>query len=53
MSKALAIRVPLIESDPDDIIGEIDSGRLDLIELIKDRFEDVMLNVETGDSLVH
>lgn len=53
MQRTLAIRIPIKDSDPFDIIAEIDRGNVNLLSLIKDRFEDIYLNVETGDSILH
>jgi hypothetical protein len=53
MDRTLAIRIPIRDSDPYDIIAEIDRGNVDLLRLVKDRFDRVMLNVETGDSVLH
>lgn len=49
MDRTLVIRVPLQDSDPKDIIGEIDRDNFNLVELIESRYEDVYLTVETGD----
>jgi hypothetical protein len=47
----LVVRIPLKDSDPYDVIGEIDNfpTNYQLGLLIDDRFEDVILSVETGD----
>jgi hypothetical protein len=46
----LVVRIPLKDSDPYDVIGEIDNfpTNYQLGLLIDDRFEDVILSVETG-----
>jgi hypothetical protein len=49
MDRTLVIRVPLQDKDPKDIIGEIDRSNVSLVDLIQDRYEDIYLNVETGD----
>lgn len=49
MDRTLVIRIPLQDSDPTDIIGEIDRDNYNLLEMIEDRYEDVYLTVETGD----
>jgi hypothetical protein len=48
-NRTLVIRVPLNAEDSDDIIGDIDTNEVILSELIKERYEDVFLTVETGD----
>lgn len=53
MERTLAIRIPLKSGDPFDIIDEIDRNHINLVELVRDRFESVQLNVETGDSILH
>jgi hypothetical protein len=49
MDRTLVIRIPLVDKDPADIIGAIDSNKINLPELIEDRYEDVFLTIETGD----
>lgn len=49
MERVLAIRIPLLETDSVDIIGEIDRGNVDLLKMVNERYDDVLLNVETGD----
>lgn len=51
MQRTLAIRIPLTDSDPFDIIAEVDRGNLDLVKMVRDRFENVVLSVETGDKV--
>lgn len=51
MDRQLVIKIPLQDSDPFDIIAEIDRNKVNLIELVQDRFEDVFLFVETGDKV--
>lgn len=52
--RTLAIRIPLNETDPEDVIGEIDKGNeAYLLDLLRERFTDIVLNVETGDSVFH
>lgn len=53
MDRTLAIRIPIKDSDPYDIIAEIDRGKVDLLALVRERFDAVMLNVETGDKVLH
>jgi hypothetical protein len=47
--RTLVVRIPLNLQDPEDIIGEIDTNAINILQLIEDRYEDVLLNVETGD----
>jgi hypothetical protein len=49
--RTLVIRIPLQDSDPFDVIAEIDKSNINLVELIEDRYDDVLLNVETGDKV--
>lgn len=51
MDRQLVIKIPLQDSDPYDIIKEIDRNHINLVELIEARFEDVFLFVETGDKV--
>jgi len=53
MNRTLVIRVPLQDNDPSDIIGLIDRNEFSLTDFIEDRFDDVILNVETGDRVSH
>ena len=50
--RTLAIRIPLKDSDPDDIISTVDSstdGQKYLTDLVNERFVDCELTVEIGD----
>ena len=50
--RTLAIRIPLLESDPEDMISFVDSntdGQKYLTNLVNERFVDCELTVETGD----
>lgn len=51
VQRYLVIRIPLRDSDPYDVIQEIDRGRVNIPDLMLDRFEDLLLAVETGDKV--
>jgi hypothetical protein len=51
MMTKLIIKLPLSNGEfvPGTVIDEIDRGNVDLIELVKDNFENIELAVEVGD----
>lgn len=51
MDRYLTIKVPLRDSDPFDIIREIDVNHVNLAALVNERYEDIVLSVETGDKV--